>query len=264
MCTRRVGSIPTRSSSKARWWIEQKLRPLLTIGCPFLGIGDDMRRVEEPHLAEPADCAAVLVGGEHGAAELSLVDSLLDLADDVTPLDRVRDVDRLALVVRPAHLPEGQEDAALGGLVLLDVGRVDRPVPVRPRADEVDERHVEEVRTPEPAVEVVLRVVALVAVEDAVRRLLVLVPDLSRRAVDGEGGGPALRVSSAVDPVGAVEERDAPPRKLNPSASAAYGTSAPHFAWSTSSAAKHELLTSSSRTRQILDGRANGVKASCG
>src|SRR3990170_2900959 len=43
------------------------------------------------------------------------------------------------------------------------------------------------------------------------------------------------------------------PRKLNPSASAAYGTSAPHFAWSTSSAAKHALLTSSSRTHWILD-----------
>jgi hypothetical protein len=48
---------------------------------------------------------------------------------------------------------------------------------------------------------------------------------------------------------------------LNPSARAAYGTSAPHFAWSTSSAAKHALLTSSSRTRQILGGRTTCVKA---
>src|SRR3990170_1393175 len=50
------------------------------------------------------------------------------------------------------------------------------------------------------------------------------------------------------------------PRKLNPSASAAYGTSGPHFACSTSRAAKHELLTSSSRTRQILGGTGICVK----
>ena len=91
---------------------------MLTTGSPsFLGVADDVRRVEEPHLAQPADRAAVAVRGEHGAAELRLVDALLDLADDVAPLDLVGNVDGLALVVRPAHLPEGQEDAELGGLV---------------------------------------------------------------------------------------------------------------------------------------------------
>jgi len=89
---------------------------------------------------------------------------------------------RLPRVVRPGHLPEGQEDAELGGFVALDERGVDRPVPVRPRADEVDERHVEQARAPESAVEVVFRVVALVAVEDAVGRLLVLVADPLRRA----------------------------------------------------------------------------------
>jgi hypothetical protein len=53
------------------------------------------------------------------------MDPLLDLAYDVAPLDRVGDVDGLALVVSPAHLPEGQEDAKLGGLIDLDVGGVD-------------------------------------------------------------------------------------------------------------------------------------------
>jgi hypothetical protein len=49
-------------------------------------------------------------------------------------------------------------------------------------------------RAAQPAVEVVLRIVALVAIEDAFVGLLVLVPDLLRRAVDGERGWPALSV----------------------------------------------------------------------
>src|SRR3970040_53778 len=83
--------------------------------------------------------------GQHGAAELRLVDALLHLANDVPTLDLVGYVNRLPLVVRPAHLPESQKDSELGGEVLLDEGRVDRAVPVRSRAPEVDDgqRHPE-------------------------------------------------------------------------------------------------------------------------
>ena len=89
-----------------------------------------MGRVEQAHLAQAADRAAVAVRREDGAAELGLVDALLHVADDVTPLDLVRDMDGLALVVGPAHRPEGQEDAELGRLVLLDIRGTDRPVPL--------------------------------------------------------------------------------------------------------------------------------------
>jgi hypothetical protein len=65
------------------------------------------------------------------------------------------------------------------------------------------------VRAPQPAVEVVLRIVALVAVEHAIRGLLVLIPDLFRGAVDRERGGPTLRVGGAVDAVCTIEKRDA-------------------------------------------------------
>src|SRR3990172_1639962 len=54
------------------------------------------------------------------------------------------------------------------------------------------------------------------------------------------------------------------PRKLKPSARAACGTSGPNLAWSTSSAAKHELLTSSSRTLRILRSARPCVKVSRG
>lgn len=69
----------------------------------LLGVGDDVRRIEEPNLPEPADRAAVSVRGEHDAAELRLVDALPDLANDVAPLDLVGDVDGLALLVRPTR-----------------------------------------------------------------------------------------------------------------------------------------------------------------
>ena len=49
--------------------------------------------------------------------ELRLMDALLDLADDISSLDLVVDVDRLAFVVGPAHLPEGQENTSFHGLV---------------------------------------------------------------------------------------------------------------------------------------------------
>jgi hypothetical protein len=77
----------------------------------LLEVADDVRRVEEANLAEPADRATVAVRGQHGAAELRLVDPLLDLPHDVSAFDLVVNVNRLTLVVRAAHLPERQEHA---------------------------------------------------------------------------------------------------------------------------------------------------------
>ena len=62
----------------------------------------------------------------------------------------------------------------------------------------------------------VVGIVALVAVEDAVGRLLVPVPDLLGRAVDGERRWPALCLGRAVDAVGAVEEWNAPTAEVEP------------------------------------------------
>ena len=39
-----------------------------------LGVADDVRRVEQPHLPERADRAAVVVRGEHESAEAPLVE----------------------------------------------------------------------------------------------------------------------------------------------------------------------------------------------
>ena len=175
-----------------------------------LRVADDVRRVEEPQLLQPADRAAVAVGREHAAAEVRLVDALLHLADDVAALDRVLDVDGLALVVGPAHAPEREQDAQLVREVLLDVRRIDGVVAVGPGADEVDDGHAEEVGLPEQAVEVVVRVGPLVGVEDAFGGLLVPVAALLRRAHERERRRAPLDAGRAVDAVGAVQERDLP------------------------------------------------------
>ncbi len=172
----------------------------------LLGVGDDVGCVEQADLLQPADGAAVAVGGQHRTAELRLVDPLLDLSDDVTALDLVGDVHGLTFVVGAAHLPEREQHAELAGQILLHERRVDGAVPVRTRTDEVDDRHVEQMCIAQPAVEVVVGIVVLVGVEDAVRRLLVHVAVLPDRAVDRQRGRPALRLGGAVDAVGAVEE----------------------------------------------------------
>jgi len=55
----------------------------------LLGVGDDVRSIEQPNFAEPADRATIAVGRKHCSAELGLVDALLELADDVSALDFV-------------------------------------------------------------------------------------------------------------------------------------------------------------------------------
>jgi hypothetical protein len=63
---------------------------------------------------------------------------------------------------------------------------------------------------------VILAIVALVAIEDAVSGLLVLIADLPGRAVDGESRRAVLGTGRAVDPVGAVEERNAATSEVEP------------------------------------------------
>jgi hypothetical protein len=55
---------------------------------------------------------------------LRLIKALLDLTNDVLPLDLVRDVHRFSLVIGAAHLPEGQKDAQLLAKVSLDEPRL--------------------------------------------------------------------------------------------------------------------------------------------
>jgi hypothetical protein len=101
---------------------------------------------------------------------------------------------------------------APGRVVDLDEGRVLGSIPVRPGANEVDERHAEDVRIAQPRIEVVVDRPVLIAVEDPVCSALVLVALLGEGAVDRERGGPALH-SGAVDAIGAVEERHRPAAK---------------------------------------------------
>jgi hypothetical protein len=118
--------------SVAHDWLTQPLR-----------VADDVGGVEEPDLAEAADGAAIGVRGKDRAAELCLMDPLLDFTNDVPPLDLVGDVDGLALVVRAAHPSEREEDAEILRIILFYIGRVDRLVVIRPRADELNDRYVE-------------------------------------------------------------------------------------------------------------------------
>lgn len=48
-----------------------------------IGVADDVRGIEKPYLAEPADSAPIAVGRQDRTPELRLVDALLDLADDM-------------------------------------------------------------------------------------------------------------------------------------------------------------------------------------
>lgn len=84
----------------------------------LVGVGDDVRRVEQPDLLERADGAAVAVCGKNGAPELRLVDALLDEPHDVAALDRVADVDGAALLGFAASLPDVRGSGA--GLALTE------------------------------------------------------------------------------------------------------------------------------------------------
>ena len=97
---------------------------------PLLEVSDDMRSVEQSDLLQSADRAAIGVRGEDEAAELRLMQALLDLAHPVAALDLVADTHRLSLVVRTAHPREGEEDAACCNVVRVHEGGVDRAIPV--------------------------------------------------------------------------------------------------------------------------------------
>ena len=77
----------------------------------LLGVADDVRSVEQPNLAETADRATIVVCGKYGTAKLRLMDALLDLADDVAPLDLIGDVNR-ALLRKGTRLPRKSNPSA--------------------------------------------------------------------------------------------------------------------------------------------------------
>ena len=104
-------------------------QPVVTTGSPASSASPTMCAASRSRTSGVGNRAAILYG-KNGAAELRLVDPLLDLVDDVATLDSsgMWTGSRCRMA---AHLPEGQEDAKLGWLVSLDKGRVDGPVPVR-------------------------------------------------------------------------------------------------------------------------------------
>jgi hypothetical protein len=180
----------------------------------LVGIANDVCCIEQSHLAKTTDRTAIAIRGKNRSPELRLMDPLLDLADHVPALDLVSDVKGLTLVVRSAHFPEREKHPKLRRPVLLDEGRVDGPVPVWSRPDEVHEWYLEKMSTSEPPVEVVVRIIALIAVEHPVRRLLVVVSVLLVGAVDRQRCRPALRVGSPIDAVSTVEKRHTPTAKV--------------------------------------------------
>ncbi len=173
-----------------------------------LDVADYVGRVEEPRFTEAADRAAARVGGQDAAAELRLVHADARLPDEVAPLDRVLDRDGLRLVEGPDELPGRDEDRARGRVIVDHVRGNVRPVPARPRANEVDDRHLELVGGAEGAVVRLAGRTRAVGVDDAlvgdrvaVRRLV--------RGLDRERRRSFLR-GGAVDPLLAVQVRDAP------------------------------------------------------
>src|SRR6266545_2572881 len=72
-------------------------------------VRSDVRGVEQAQLPEVANRAAVLVSRQHYPAELHLVQTLLDLSNNVPSLEGILDVRRFTLVIGSSHLPEGQQ-----------------------------------------------------------------------------------------------------------------------------------------------------------
>jgi hypothetical protein len=112
------------------------------------------------------------------------MEALLDLPNDVAPFNRVVDTGSFALVVGASHFAEREDDGTFGDEVSLDEGGVLGPIPVAPRADEVDQRDLKCVGLAQPPVEVVVGRAVFLTVEDPVRCFLILVAPLGERAVD--------------------------------------------------------------------------------
>ena len=136
-----------------------------------LRVGDDVGRVEEPGLLEPADRALVRVRREHAGAEAGLVEAHACLADGVAPFDRVVGKEGLALVVWPDHAAGCERDIRVRQDRPGDEDRPLGPVPAGPGADEVDERRLQLERRAERAVVGLVDVPGAVGVEEAVGRL---------------------------------------------------------------------------------------------
>jgi len=173
----------------------------------ILEVSDDVGGIEEPHLLEPADRAAVAVCGEDDAAEARLMHARPDPADDIASLDRILEQDGLSLVDRPDELSERDNDRARSGVVRDDEAWMEALVSPGPSPEEVENRNLQLVRSTEsPIVRVVKRPIA-VGVHQAVGGDLVVVRRLVGRE-DRKRRRPALSCG-AVDPLLVVEERHA-------------------------------------------------------
>src|SRR5262245_1848520 len=81
-------------------------KTVANFGCAGrLGVADDVRRVKQPNLLEPADRALLAVRGKDDPAEAPLVQPDLHFARGVASFDRVRDRDRFELIDRTILRP---------------------------------------------------------------------------------------------------------------------------------------------------------------
>ena len=201
--------MPTRSSSNARWWMEQRLRPFATTASPRSSRSpEDVRRIEKPDLLEPAHRTAIAVGRKHEAPETALMHAHAHLPRRVPALDRLVERDRLALVERPNQLPERDHDGPRGRIVRDHVTRIRHLVAARACSEEVEERNLKLVCRPKGPVLKVVDGTGAIRIDKALRGDLVVVGRLVRRH-DRESGRPALRRGS-IDALLIVQERDAP------------------------------------------------------
>src|SRR3954451_7327234 len=90
----------------------------------LLDVTDDVRRVEQAELAQPADRATLAVRGGDPAAEPGLVDPHPRLTEDVPTLDRILHRHRIAIVGRADHPSGCDEHAPRRRIVLDDEARV--------------------------------------------------------------------------------------------------------------------------------------------
>jgi len=82
-----VGIDADEMLSKAAWWIFDRAMPLAE---QLVGIGHDLGRTEQVIVGQIADRAQVIVGREHAVAEGRLVQPLLNQAQSIASLGRVR------------------------------------------------------------------------------------------------------------------------------------------------------------------------------
>ena len=135
------GRMPRMFASKAAWWILHNAMPFGTIrATEWVGVGEDVRGVEQLTVAQSAHGARGRVRGDHALTEHSLMQS------DARQSARVRtagfvDDHRTEIRTKYVRIFESDRKGQTVGIVGMNEHRPQREVAARRNAVEVDERH---------------------------------------------------------------------------------------------------------------------------